>query len=88
MVCKYKVECAEIYESLKDGKIASCSRCVGTPIVRNGDLKRKRNSKADRSRRERKRGRLEDTSSDDDDNLPEVGIMKVCSIGETNWRVR
>ena len=77
--CKHKVSGDEIYDELKAGKVAKCSRCLRDLLsVGGGGLKRKRSSNGSKPHRDSPTSWKENDSSDDGDyDLPDAGVMKV-----------
>ena len=75
--CHYKVNGEEIYPDLRAGRVARCARC--TQQLRSSKappLKRKRSSNSAGSNKKRRED-YEDSTDEEDSNIPEAGVMKV-----------
>lgn len=78
MKCKHQVPCSQIYDDLKAGRVAQCTKCAEaqSDYRQNEGKKRKRGVTKQKSRKNKYN---EDSSADEDDVAldKEVGIMKV-----------
>ncbi|RAL63759.1 hypothetical protein DID88_003405 [Monilinia fructigena] len=68
--CGHNVKGEEIFQDIKDGNIPRCQKCATPRPTQN--LKRKRPSNSN----DKKRRRYSDEDDNEEDNIPEAGIMK------------
>lgn len=78
--CKYKVPGDAIFKEIKDGAIPECTACrqrIAEDALKPQGLKRKRSSNGQRKNRKD----LDDSSGEEDYEIPPPGVMKVSSGG-------
>lgn len=76
--CHHKVPGDAIFADIKEGKIPECSVCritIAKDALKPQGLKRKRSSNG----QQKDRKEFEDSSSEDDYEIPTPGVMKVIS---------
>lgn len=74
--CRHHVPGEEIYDQLKAGEVARCVQCLAQMAEQGGKRKRPINdSKSAKDRKKHFDGG--DSSEDDEDDVPEAGVMKV-----------
>lgn len=76
--CGAKVPGEAIFPELKAGDIPKCKRCLDMIRVQQGStgMKRKRSKNGMEKKRQRRLEGCSDDSSDEDDSIPEPGVMK------------
>lgn len=76
--CQFKVPGDAIFSEIKEGSIPECSACqqrIAAETLKPQGLKRKRSSNG----RQKDRKGFEDSSDEDEYEIPTPGVMKVCT---------
>lgn len=74
--CAFKVSGDAIFDDIKEGKIPECSACrelISSDALKPQGLKRKRSSNG----HQKDRKEFDDSSDEDDYEIPSPGVMKV-----------
>jgi NAD-dependent SIR2 family protein deacetylase len=79
--CQFKVPGEAIFETVKAGKIPECKRCKEQISLQPQGMKRKRSSNG--LHKNRKKDDLDNSSDQDDYDIPTPGVMKVSFY---SWR--
>lgn len=78
VMCRARVPGETIFPEILAGKIPRCKRCLDLIRIQQGStgMKRKRSKNSTEKKRQRRFEGSSDSSSDEDDNIPEAGVMK------------
>jgi NAD-dependent histone deacetylase SIR2 len=73
--CKFRVPGDAVFDTVKNGKVPECKQCKEQMASKPQGMKRKRSSNG--LQKSRKKNDLDDSSNEDDYEIPTPGVMKV-----------
>jgi NAD-dependent SIR2 family protein deacetylase len=77
--CRAKVPGSDIFDDVRKGVVPQCELCKEQLLLRPQGMKRKRSSNGTQ-KKSRKKNDFEDSSDEEDYDIPTPGVMKVCTV--------